>query len=103
MPTELASEMAIYEANEQKLRENQAKLIAEFVASQLGPHNVPSSSKKGSDNWHEEDTAAGADDDNSQECSKFAKQWKSVSRFSHEKVEELLKEEPVSSWNSMHV
>jgi len=96
MPTELASEMATYEADEQKRRENQAKLLAEFVASQPGPRNVPSGSKKGSGNWQGEDTAAGADDDSSQERSEFAKQWKSV-RFSRDKVEELLKEEPVSS------
>jgi len=96
MPTELASEVAIYEAGEQERQDNQAKRIAEFVASQPGPSNTPSGSKKGSDNLHGEEAASVADDDNSQERSEFARQWKGI-RFSRDKVQALLKKEPVSS------
>jgi hypothetical protein len=100
MPTELATQIAIYEADEQERRAKQAKCIADFVASQPGPRNIPSGSKEGSENRHGEDTAsaAGDDDDNFRERSEFVKQWKGI-RFSRDKVEELLKKEPVSLYN----
>lgn len=94
MPTELASEMAIYEADEQARQANQAKYFADFLASQPGPRNVPS----GSGSQHGEEAAAQEDDDNSQERSEFLKQWKDV-KISRDEVEELLKKEPVSLSN----
>jgi len=94
MPTELASEMAIYDAQEQERRANAARYIADFVASQPGPHKVPSSSKEGSDSRHGEDPTA-VEGDNSQERSEFSKQWKRI-KFSRDEVEELLKQAPVS-------
>ena len=92
MPTQLASEMALYEAGEQERRENQAKRIADFAASQPSPSNVPSGSKEGSDNHHGEVTNAG---DDSRERAEFSTYWKGV-KFSRDTVEELLKKEPVS-------
>lgn len=96
MPAQLTtSEMAVYEVDAQERRANEAKSIANFVAGQPGPRNVPSGSKEGSESWHEEDTATEEDDDNSRERSEFSKHWKGVN-FSPDKVKELLKQEPVS-------
>ncbi|KIM35716.1 hypothetical protein M413DRAFT_32280 [Hebeloma cylindrosporum] len=91
MPNDLASEMAIYEANEQEHLEKQAKCIADFLASQPGPRNVPSGSRGGFGN--RKGATAGNGDDNSTERSRFSKQWKGI-KFQHDEVQELLMQEP---------
>lgn len=96
MPTELASEMAIYDAQEEERRANAARHIADFVNNQPGQRKVLSSSKEGSDSRRGEDPASAAvEDDNSQKRSEFSKQWKSI-KFPRREVEDLLKQEPVS-------
>jgi len=95
MTTQFEIVTAPYEDTEQERQENLSKNLANGVANQPSPPNVPSSFKEGSDSQHGEDPAAVDNNDNSQERSEFSKQWKGV-KFPRGEVEELLKQEPVS-------
>jgi len=91
MPTDFASEMAIYDAEQQERKANWPKYIADVVASQQGPSNVPSSSK----NRLGEGTAVGNNGNNPEERSRFSEVWKGV-KFSRDNATELVGQEPVS-------